>query len=302
VLIGHQQRADAEALARAVPGIDLILGSHSHHEGELTVIPGTHTRYISSFQYLSYVSEVRLRFQGRTLQDIDGRLVRMDETLPEDPEIAAEVERLSRELVARHPDRFEVLGRAAVEMSDDSIRTGESVLGNWVTEVLRRAVRAHVFFATASGFRGAIPPGDITRETLWAALPYENKLVTADMSGAQVVEWLELSLARAGSDAFSQQTGLRYTLRNGRLDRVQVLADPEQRELGFVPLDPAAVYRVGTTDFQAFVQKDYRELFGRARNPQRTDLDVHALLIAAIREGPVAAALDGRSGGVSTAR
>ncbi len=302
VLLGHQHRADAEALARAVPGIDLILGSHSHHKGELAIIPGTHTGYISPFQYLSYVAEARLRFRGRKLEGVDGRLVRMDETLPQDPEVADEVARLARGLEARHPERFEVLGRAAVEMSDASIRTGESVLGDWVTEVLRRAVRAHVFFAAASGFRGAIPPGDITREALLAALPYENKLVTADMSGAQIVEWLELSLAKSGSDAFCQQTGLRYTLRDGRLDRVQVLADPEQRELGFVPLDPTAVYRVGTTDFQAFVQKDYRELFGRARNPQRTDLDVHALLIAAIREGPVAAALDGRSGGLTTAR
>ncbi|MFY0582174.1 hypothetical protein ACN28S_54960 [Cystobacter fuscus] len=51
VLIGHQLREDDEALARAVPGIDVILGSHSHAREELRVVPGTRTYTVSSYQY-----------------------------------------------------------------------------------------------------------------------------------------------------------------------------------------------------------------------------------------------------------
>jgi 5'-nucleotidase len=134
-------------------------------------------------------------------------------------------------------------------------------------------------------------------ERLYTALPYENRIVTAEMTGAQIVEWIELSLEKTGSDAFCQQTGLRYRLLEGRPDAIQVLQDPARRELGFVPLNPEATYEVGTSDFQAFRARGYRELFEGAQNPVETGQDFHTALISAIREGPIAAARDGRSGG-----
>jgi 5'-nucleotidase len=211
--------------------------------------------------------------------------------------VAAEVARLQAQLEQERPERFEVLGRALVELGNEGLTTRDAVIGNWATEVLRRAARTHVFFAMASGFRAGIPPGEITVERLYTALPYENKIVTAEMTGAQIIEWIELSLEKAGSDGFCQQTGLRYLLREGRPDAVQVLGDPARRELGFVPLDPTATYKVGTSDFQAFRARGYRELFERAQNPIETGQDFHEALIAAIREGAIAAARDGRSGG-----
>jgi len=297
VAFGHQLREDDAAMAREVPGIDLILGTHSHDKSALHKLPGTETYYISPYQYLAYVSEVRLVFEGTKLARVEGGLVKMDETLPEDPDLAAEVARLQAQLEKRRPERFEVLGRALVELGDDDITTRDAAIGNWATEVLRQEARTHVFFATASGFRAGIPPGEITVERLYTALPYENKIVTAEMSGAQVIEWVELSLEKEGSDGFCQQTGLRYRLREGRPDAIQILRDPAHRELGFVLLNPEARYRVGTSDFQAFRARGYRELFEQARNPVETGQDFHAALIAAIREGPIEAARDGRSGG-----
>lgn len=296
VLIGHEKREDDEALARAVPGIDLVLGSHSHLKSDLVTIPGTRTAFLSPYQYLTYVAEAHLAFRGHVLTGITGHLVRMDASRPQDLAVAAEVGRLERELEARHPERFRVLGRALVAMSDAGVTTGESVIGNWATEVLRAAARTHVFFASASGFRAAIPPGNITAETFYAALPYPNRVVTAEMTGRQILDWLDFSQSKSGTDAFSQQTGLRYRLRQGRPDAVRILKDPERRESGFVPLDPEARYRVGTTEFQAQVATGYRDLWAQAGDRRRTDLDAHQVLLAAIAEGPIAAALDGRDG------
>jgi hypothetical protein len=61
-------------------------------------------------------------------------------------------------------------------------------------------------------------------------------------------------------------------------------------------LDPQAHYIIGTSDFQAFVSAEYRELFAAASEPVETGLDFHQVLLRSIREGPVAAALDGRAG------
>jgi 5'-nucleotidase / UDP-sugar diphosphatase len=85
VLFGHQARPDDEALARAVPGIDLVLGTHSHHKSGLVTIPGTATRYIAPYQYLAYVSDVRLTFEDGRLAGIDGALVPLDAAVPQDP-------------------------------------------------------------------------------------------------------------------------------------------------------------------------------------------------------------------------
>lgn len=296
IVIGHQHREDDFALARAVSGIDLVLGTHSHYKGELQVIPGTPTWYVSPYQYLTYLSRVVLRFEGARLAQVTGGLVRLDASLPEDPQVAAEVARWQAELEHKRPERFAVVGRAAVALTDDGAQSGESVIGNWATEVLRRAAGAHAFFNTASSFRGTIPPGDVTVEAFFRAIPYKNRIATAELTGAELLALLQASIDRRGSDGFSQQTGLRYRLHEGRPVQVEVLADPARREAGFVPLDPAARYQVGTSDFQARLASGYRELF--AANPSLvvTETDVHAVLLDDLRAG-AASALDGRDGG-----
>jgi 5'-nucleotidase len=296
VAIGHQLREDDFALARAVPGIDLILGTHAHYRGELAVIPGTATRYVSPYQYLAYVSEARLRFESGRLAGIDGGLVKMDAGRPEDPAVAAEVARLQRALEVKRPERFAVLGRAAVELSDAGLADGESVIGNWATDLLRAAVGTQAFLATASGFRGAIPPGDVTAESFYAAVPYGNRLVRCRMTGRQLLDLLATSVSKRGSDGFSQASGLRYVVEDGRPSGVQVMRDAANPAAGFAPLDPGASYSVGATDFQAYVAAGYKEIFGAAAGLVKTEIDLHETLLHALRAGPASARLDGRSG------
>lgn len=296
VLFGHQRREDDEALARAVPGIDLVLGTHSHYRGELATIPGTATRYIAPYQYLTYVSDVRLRFSGRRLTGVEGRLVRMDAARPEEPTYAARVAQLDRELRQRRPERFEVVGHAFVELGDAGLAESESLVSNWATEVARGAAAAQVFFSTASSFRGGLPPGPITREDFLSAFPYTNRIATARFSGRLLLDWLTLSVARRGSDGFSAQSGLRYVVRDGKPAQVQVRRDPADPSRGYAPLDPAAGYLVATTDYQAYFVDGYAELFAQASDARKTDLDAHEVLLGALQAGPIRASLDGRAG------
>ena len=57
-------REDDIALAQAVPGIDIIFGTHSHRKEDLFKIPGTSTWMISPFQYATYVSKLELQFNN----------------------------------------------------------------------------------------------------------------------------------------------------------------------------------------------------------------------------------------------
>ncbi|XXF77982.1 5'-nucleotidase C-terminal domain-containing protein [Myxococcaceae bacterium GXIMD 01537] len=285
VLIGHQLREDDEALAREVPGIDVIMGSHSHYRGELRTIAGTRTHYVSPYQYLAYLSEVRLRFRGGALEEVTGGLVKMDAGRPQDARVAAEVAELQAKLVAKRPERFEVLGRRAAALDDVGISDGPAPVGTWAAEEVRRAAGVHAFFATASSFRAGLPEGDVTVEDFYTAIPYRNVVMTVELTGAQLARWVALSEGRRGSDGYSQQSGLRYEVRGGEVVGLQVLRDAAHPEAGYVPVEAAGTYGVGTTDFQANVAAGYREAFAEGRNPRRTEVDVHRVLMEALRAG-----------------
>ncbi len=297
VMFGHELREDDTSLAQAVPGIDLILGTHSHYKGELTTLPNTSTYYISPFQYLTYLSQVQLTFSGGKLTGVTGHLVKMDQTMPQDPALAAQVAQMQTALEAKHPDRFKVLGTAAVEFSDANLSTDESVLGNWAMDVLRQEAGTHAFFSTASSFRAAIPPGPITVEAFYTAIPYKNSIVTADMTGQQLADLINLALSKRGSDGFSQMSGVRFAIVNGQADKIHVLNDSANAASGYSPIDLTKTYKVGTTNFQALIAAGYKDLFAKAANVVDTKRDVSTILTDKIQaQGTITAALDGRMG------
>lgn len=298
VFFGHQSREADFEMARTVPGIDVILGSHSHYKGALQTIEGTSTYFISPFQYLNYLSQVELVLRGGKLVSTSGRLVRMDAALTEDADVAARVGRMQRDLEAdpKYAARFQVIGSAATELSLDDIDRGESVLGNFAMDVARTVARAHLMLSTASSFRASIPPGPIRMEDYLTALPYKNKLLTVQLSGAQVQALLGLAAERRGSDAFGVTSGARYVIEGKRATAIALAkySDPTASPPQYEPLDPARSYTVATTDYLANVAAGYKDLFAGAPTSD-TGLVVNDTILDFIKESsPVSARLEGR--------
>ena len=296
VLIGHALYEDEVALAQAVPGIDLIFGTHSHRKEALSQIPNTNTYYISPFQYLTYLSQVELTFSGDDLTAVNGDLVRLGNDLPEDPDIAQRVAQMQADLQAdpQYAPLFQPIGEAAVELSTAGQFTGEAVLGNLVMDIFRSVAQAHLALSTSSSFREPIPPGTILEETLRTAMPYTNRILVFDMSGAQVQELLNYSVSRSGSDFFSQVSGVRFNIVDGKATNIQVLADPTTPDAGYAPLDLAATYKVATSDFQGLIAGGYKDIFAQASYVD-TGLDVRTEVRNYLQSNsPVMAQLDGR--------
>ena len=190
-----------------------------------------------------------------------------------------------------------MVGRTAAGLGDEGVSAGESPIGNWATEVLRRAAGAHAYLATASSFRGGLPRGEVTLEDFYTAIPYTNRVVVAEMTGAELEAVVAASVARAGSDGFSQESGLRYGVVNGRPVRLQVLRDPARPESGFVPVAADAIYRIATSDYQARMAAGYKDLFAGARSITATEIDAQRALLDDLARAPAVGRLDGRSGG-----
>jgi 5'-nucleotidase / UDP-sugar diphosphatase len=296
ILIGHALYEDDVALAQAVPGIDLIFGSHSHRQEGLTPIPGTDTLIISAFQYLTYISKVELTFKDGILDELSGELVKMSNDLPENPEISQSVAQMQSELVADsdYAYLFQPIGKAAIELSTEGQNTGESLLGNLIMDIVREAAEAHLAIFVASGFRQPIPPGVILEQDLLTAMPYKNAIFTYEMTGAQIQELLNFSVSRSGSDFFSQVSGVRFNIADGRAANIQILKNPANPTAGYGPLEPLETYGVATSNFQGLFAGGYKDIFAQASYSE-TGLDVWDVVRNFIQaHSPINAALDGR--------
>jgi 5'-nucleotidase len=297
VLIGHALREDDIALAQAVPGIDIIFGTHSHRKEDLFKIPGTNTWMISPFQYATYVGKLDLEFSDGVLTGVGGGLARIGGDLQPEPRIVALVEPMQAALEAdpQYAALFRPIGAASVELSTEGQFQGEAVLGNFVMDIVRGAVHSHMALATASGFREPIPPGTILEETFRTAIPYKNRVLVYTMTGAQVQSLLDYSVSRAGSDFFSQVAGVRFNIAGGKATNIQLLRNPADPAAGYAPLDPGASYSVATTDFQGRVAGGYKDIFAPAGFRDAGIDDIRDLVRAHIAaSSPVSAQLDGR--------
>jgi 5'-nucleotidase len=185
VMIGHETTEEDYALAREVPGIDLILGTHSHLKRGLTKIEGTDTWFIAPSQYLTYVSRVVLSFDNHALEKVTGGLVPVDSSMRESRRIAARVASMQKEL-ERDP-RYAELFRTIATLPSP---LPEAELAARVVTMMRERAEADVALSTKSSFRQPLPPGALTMETLRGALPYDNEIVVVEVSGAQLRQFL----------------------------------------------------------------------------------------------------------------
>jgi 5'-nucleotidase len=231
VMLGHEHLDDDFALARAVPGIDLIFGTHSHLKRDLIRIDGTTTWFISPFQYLTYISRVVLTFDDHKLVDVNGRLVPVNAALPVDKSIARRVAVMQQDLEhdPQYAPLFATIGTLPAAMPVEAF-------AEKAVAIMRDAVHADVALSTASSFRQALPRGRITLEALRAAMPYDNEILVYSLPGDAVEKLLAYGNSRKGSDSFA------------------IVAAP-------VVVDPARTYRVATTDYLARTAPGYRDFF-----------------------------------------
>lgn len=93
------EKSEDELLAKAVPGIDLIISGHTHTTLEKPIVVGD-TYIVSCGQYGENLGSITLEWDenGKTLKEYE--LIPVDETVEEDPAVAALVEEW-KELVSK---------------------------------------------------------------------------------------------------------------------------------------------------------------------------------------------------------
>jgi 5'-nucleotidase/UDP-sugar diphosphatase len=170
-------------------------------------------------------------------------------TVTPDPDTQAEVEKYNAKLSAEL-DTAVGTTTTALDSRRASVRTVETAIGNLIADAIREAVGADVAITNGGGIRGntEYPAGtSLTRRDIFTELPFGNKTVKLELTGADIWAALEngFSEVENGAGRFPQVSGLvvEADLTQAPGKRVQSVT------VGGKPIGMADTYTLATNDY-----------------------------------------------------
>ncbi|HWR39539.1 MAG TPA: 5'-nucleotidase C-terminal domain-containing protein [Patescibacteria group bacterium] len=192
----HQDKGEvggeAAELAKSVSGVDLIISAHEHRlvAGEVNRIPVVQAGYNGRA-----VAKTTLEYSPAQKKVIDAKMAIIElpfDGLTQDAAVQKLVEQAEQELA---PVKNVVLGNTVNGLEHDRSRL--SVLGQWATDAMRQASQADIAFLNGGGLRTGIAAGNITMGKLYEVSPFDDTLITLDLTGEQIKAVLEYGIRNA---------------------------------------------------------------------------------------------------------
>lgn len=295
-------------IAAAVPGLDAVVGGHSHtylsasdpdRAGAYPTFAsqedGTLVPVVQAYAYSKYVGHLELNFDDAgNLTYASGDTILLDASVEEDAEIVARVAELAGP-IEEMKTRIVAEAAEAIEGSRDVCRAMECPMGNLVADAMLDRVQdqgVQIAIQNGGGLRSSIDAGEVTMGEVLSVLPFQNTLSTFEVTGAQILAALEngVSQVEEGAGRFPQVAGMSFTVDltqapGSRISNVMV---------GDAALDPEATYGAVSNNYVRNGGDGYR-MFRDAMNAYDygPDLaDVTAEYLAKV--GPYQPFTDGR--------
>jgi 5'-nucleotidase len=294
VAITHQTTEEDEALTRAIPTLDIIIGGHTQgFDGVITPqhpkpaigrveLAGGGPLFVKTHRQGRTLGRLDLLYHDRTIMVAEARNLPVDANVPADAAMSKLIERYLQQL-DKETNRLIGSSEVRLEGETDAIRTRETNLGNLLADLARRETRAEIALINAGAIRGSLPSGPVTYRHLMELLPFDSSLSVVTVKGTQIRAALENSVSRLPqpNGRFLQVSGLRYGVHpsapvGSRLAGVEVNGSA---------LDPERVYTVAVTRFIAEGGDGY-DVFLNA-TPKHLDLPLRDLLAKAFEAGPL---------------
>lgn len=172
-------------------------------------------------------------------------------TVAPDPTIAAAVAGFSERLEAELNVPIGTAG-TAIDSRRAAVLGGESTMGNLIADAMRAAVGAEIAIVNGGAIRGdrLYPAGTVlTRLDVLTELPFDNRTLKLEVTGAQLLAALEnaFSILKQGAGRFPQVSGMIVEVNSFAPAGARILSV----RIGGQPLDQRRVYSLAVNEFMA---------------------------------------------------
>jgi 5'-nucleotidase len=228
---GRYSDGDDVRLPRAVPGIDVVIGGHSHTALEEAIIVNNRTPVVQTGLEGRNLGELVITLEGDKLTVESYRLYPIDDTIAGDHAIANEIDKLKKKVTAVvFASRGYSIDQPLAVAPRDLPNTftdivGGSLLANFCTDAFRKATRADIGLTANGMMRAPLTRGKSGVQTVYdvfAVAPLGagvvdttagSALVTAYFTGQELKHLLEFLLvdnpAHPG-EYFPRCSGMRF--------------------------------------------------------------------------------------------
>ncbi|MEY4266080.1 MAG: hypothetical protein RIS90_615 [Pseudomonadota bacterium] len=272
---GTQAPGDVE-LARAVKGIDLVVGGHTQNPAcmkaenvlDQAYVPGAECRpdrqngtwIVQAHEWGKYVGRADFEYRNgefklvqyklipvnlkRPVKGADGKttLVPYTQEIAEDKAMLALLEPYQ----AFGQQKLGVeIGESDGRLEGDRavVRTKPASLAILIGLAAMERTKADFAIVNAGGVRDSLAAGKITYKDVLKVQPFGNTLSTVDLSATEVMAYLQAAAKMsAGSGAFAQFAGISLEITGNQVSNVRIKGQP---------LDAAKTYRMVINNFQA---------------------------------------------------
>lgn len=226
-------------LVKEVPGIDMVVGGHSHTvletevmEGEVPIVQtGSYARYLG-------MSEVVVETETGKLKLENYRLIPITESVPENAELSHIVVEYSAQV---KPLMAKVATKVKAEFSKFPRGSSyDTPLGGLIADAIRETTGADVALYNRNGVRTSMAAGPLTVGDIHKLFPFNDPVVLVQVTGRELEAMVKQGTC--GGEGPLSPSGLTAVVdaENQRLEQVLVKGEP---------LDPDRTYTVAITLF-----------------------------------------------------
>ena len=195
---GRYTDGEDVSLAKAVPGIDVVIGGHSHTELQEAIIVNGRTPVVQAGKESRNLGELVITIDGNKLTIDSYRLYSIDDTIAGDRAIADEIDKLKKGVTAAvFASRGYSIDQPLAIVTQDLPNTfsdiaASTLLANFCTDAFRTATKANIGFTVNGAMRDGLQRGKSGVQTVYdvfAVAPLGAGVVDQTAGSALVTGW-----------------------------------------------------------------------------------------------------------------